>query len=283
MAPKHQEVSSRIVYKDIGQGPLLVLFHGFGGTPLHWQDVGETLSLSYRVIIPNLSHIFINKEAYSFSEQVEILQTFIQTQFGNEKNISVGGTSFGGALAWGLTVRNPARFQKVIYVNPMPPAPMGLFSLGLLRHLMKLPINTKSAYVFLNTPMGKMLLPWLAKIFRIEREEGNARIENLTGRKLMFVSHIISRFSWIIKGEDWEWWRERLRHRASTASSFLIFDSTDPLFDKKTYEDFSNLVGCTTICEVKGGGHLTVKTKPDRVAREIETFLQQPRSNNVAS
>ncbi|MGE0632368.1 MAG: alpha/beta fold hydrolase [Pseudobdellovibrionaceae bacterium] len=283
MAPTYPDIASKIVYKEMGKGPLLVLFHGFGGTPLHWQDVAESLSASYRVIVPNLSHIFINKEAYSFTEQVEILQSFIETNFTNEERVALAGMSFGGALTWGLTVRLPHKIKNAIYINPMPPAPAGLFALGLLRHMMRLPINTKSIYIFLNTPMGKMVLPWLAKMFRVEREEGNARIDQLKGRKLMFVSHIIARFNWIIKSEDWEWWRERLRHRSERADSFLIFDNTDPLFTKTTYEDFSYLIGCENICEVKGGGHLVVKTKPDRIAREIETYLHKKNASAAAS
>jgi pimeloyl-ACP methyl ester carboxylesterase len=47
--------TDRFVYSDIGEGPLVVLFHGFPDTPHGWADTAEALrAAGYRAVVPFL-------------------------------------------------------------------------------------------------------------------------------------------------------------------------------------------------------------------------------------
>jgi len=67
-----------IRYKVLGSGAPLVLIHGFGGNPNNWNEVGLAMAKSYRVIIPNLVHLFISpNKSTPLSEQVKIFSKFL--------------------------------------------------------------------------------------------------------------------------------------------------------------------------------------------------------------
>ena len=45
----------RFVYTDSGEGPLVVLFHGFPDTPQGWADTRDALNdAGYRTVVPYL-------------------------------------------------------------------------------------------------------------------------------------------------------------------------------------------------------------------------------------
>jgi pyridoxine 5-phosphate synthase len=52
-------------------------------------DVIPILAKDYKVVVPNLSHIYMGKEAFSFSEQVSILGDFFAEHFPDNKIAAV--------------------------------------------------------------------------------------------------------------------------------------------------------------------------------------------------
>ncbi len=115
----------KIAFREVGSGPPLILLHGYAGSVLHWDPVVENLKDNYRLIIPNLSHLFMGKEPLKFSEQVEQFARFVQENFPGQK-LNFAGTSYGAALVWGMGLRHPECVAQTIFINPMPPAPVDL-------------------------------------------------------------------------------------------------------------------------------------------------------------
>lgn len=265
-------MSQKIIYRERGQGQLLLFLHGYGGSVHHWQGVAEKLEHHYRIIIPNLGHLYLSTDKLSFSAQVEVLARFIEENFPGEK-VHVAGLSFGGALAWALATEYPHLISKTVLINPMVTDPIRHFLPIELRFFFSIPINLKSIYVMLTTPMGKSFLKRSAQIFRDERSEGATAVENLQGRKLQFVAYMIHHFAWILRSENWALWNKKLLNYHGECR--LIYDQEDLLFDETAYKKFALHIGCDDVITLSGSGHLAIKTNPKLIAKYIREFIEE--------
>jgi pimeloyl-ACP methyl ester carboxylesterase len=263
-------MSHKITYRERGQGPILLLLHGYGGSVQHWESIAETLSAHYRVVTLNLSHVYMSTDKLFFSVQIETVARFIKDTFPNQR-VNVAGLSYGGALTWGLACQHRDLVEKMVLINPMVTDPVKHFLPMELRFFFAIPLNLKSIYVMLSTPMGRGFLKRAAQIFRDERAEGNASVENLKGRKLQFVAHMIHHFSWILRSEDWSLWNSKLKEYRGVCR--LIFDKQDLLFNHLAYKKFADHINCEDIVALEGAGHLAIKTQPEEISRLIVDFL----------
>lgn len=265
-------MSHKITFREKGSGDPLILLHGYGGSIGHWDQVAENLKSSYRVVIPNLSHVYMGLDKIFFSIQIEVLADFIRTHFPHQQ-VSVAGMSYGGALAWGLSVQHPELVENLILVNPLVPNPVPQFSLAELRYFFVVPISLKAIYFLLSTPIGKAFLGRSAEIFRDERAEGSVNVHTLKGRKLMFVAHVIHRFSWLLRTADWRYWRRKLPPPSS--SVLFIYDTEDTLFSKEVYQNFARDLEADEVAELTGAGHLATKTRPETISARIQDFISR--------
>ncbi|WP_413944298.1 alpha/beta fold hydrolase [Bdellovibrio sp. HCB-162] len=264
-------MSHKITYRERGQGPLLILLHGYGGSVHHWEAIADRLSSQYRVVIPNLTHLYMSTDKLFFSVQIEVLAKFIRETFPGEK-VSVAGLSYGGALSWGLATQHSDLVKKTVLINPMVTDPVRFFLPKELKFFFSIPLNLKSVYVMLATPMGKAFLKRAAQIFRDERSEGATAVEHLKGRKLLFVAHMIHHFSWILRSEDWRVWNQKLYTYRGECR--LIFDKEDLLFNHEAYMKFAKHIGCEDLIPIEGAGHLAIKTRPDAISELMLEFLK---------
>lgn len=262
--------SHKITFRERGEGRPLLLLHGYGGSVHHWEQVAENLKSSFRVVVPNLSHIYMGTDKLFFSVQVEVLAEFIRTHFPRQK-ICVTGMSYGGALAWALSLQHPELVEKLVLVNPMVPHPVSNFSPAELRYFFVIPLNLKSIYFLFSTPIGKAFLHRSAEIFRDERTDGVLDIANLKGRKLMFVAHMIHRFSWLLRTADWNDWQSKMK--TAKVESLMIYDRTDFLFSPDVYKNFAKDLRCDHVIDLTGAGHLATKTRPETISTRIQGFL----------
>lgn len=265
-------MTHKITYREQGSGPILVLLHGYGGSVHHWEGCAKELAKHYRVVVPNLSHLFLSTDRIFFTVQVETLALFIKTYFPGEK-VHVAGLSFGGALGWALQQQHPEMVERLVLINPLIADPVPSFRLPELRYFFVMPLNSRSIYMLLSTPIGKAFLKRAAAIFRDERVEGEGRLDNLKGRKLLFVSHLIYNFSWILRREDWSWWKTKMAQNPS--HSLMIYDCEDLLFDRETYKKFSEELQCNKVVELTGAGHIAIKSRPETIAKLIHDYLSQ--------
>lgn len=265
-------MAHKITFRERGQGPILVLLHGFGGSVHHWEHCAQELSKNYRVVVPNLSHLFMSTDRIFFTVQVETIAHFIKAHFPGEK-VHLSGLSFGGALAWALSRQYPELIEKMILINPMVVDPVTSFTLPELRYFFAVPMTSRAIYVLLSTPIGKAFLKKAAAIFRDERSGGVGRLDGLKGRKLLFVSHMIYNFSWMLRKEDWMWWRSKIANNIFTC--MVIFDREDLLFNKEVYLKFSQDLGAEKVMELTGAGHLAIKSRPEMIAKAIHDYISK--------
>jgi pimeloyl-ACP methyl ester carboxylesterase len=269
----------KIAHREVGEGPILVLVHGYAGSVLHWNAVVEKLKGRFKLVIPNFTHLFMGTEQLSFSEQVDMFANFLKTHY-SERKVNLAGISYGGAIVWGVSLKYPELVDRTVFINPMPPDPVGAFQILALKVFFRLPLSPRSIYFILRTPIGRFFLKRAAQVFRLERADHWDRFENLDGRKLLFVCHVLNNFAMILKTENWSTWKLRLKNWNHL--SLLIYDYEDPLFEPRTYLRFQELIGCDRATEIHQAGHIAIQTRADEISEMMIEFLNVERSTTAA-
>ena len=101
-------------YLSVGEGPALVLLHGFAMQPRTYLSLARLLADRVRVVIPALFDRF---EHWNFDATVTALvQTLDELGLGR---VSLLGHSFGGGLELGLVQRNPARIVECVFSDTL--------------------------------------------------------------------------------------------------------------------------------------------------------------------
>ena len=274
-------MSHKINHREIGEGPILVLLHGYGGSVMHWDGITEKLKQNYRVVIPSISHLFLSQDKIFFSIQIEVLVRYLKEHFPGQK-VNLAATSYGGALAWALSIQYPDLVEHLILINPLIPHPGKLFVPPEVRYFCVSPWTEKGIQVALATPIGQAVVRKLIAAFRDERTHSHARAHNLSGKKLDFVAHLVHRFTWILHNEDWDLWENKIRQCLRKPKSMVIYDVQDYLFTEAAYLKFAELLGSESVQAITGAGHLAIKTKPDEISVLIREFLEGQSLQKVA-
>lgn len=262
----------KINFRQYGDGPVLILLHGYGGSVLHWDGMVAHLKEKYTVVVPNLTHIYMGSTKLHFAVQIEHIYEFIRTQFPNQK-VKVAGISYGAAMAWGISVNHPDLVDQLVLINPLMPNPIVNFRLVEMKYFFKVPLTLKTAQVLLATPIGKAFLKRSAKIFRDDGDIQVERLERLKGKKLHFVAYMISNFVEILRGEEWKIWEKKLS--SITAPICYIYDKDDLLFTHYAYQNFETLIKPECTHELTGVGHTAIKSRPGRISVLMLDFFEK--------
>jgi 3-oxoadipate enol-lactonase len=109
---------TQMAYIDEGQGPVVLLIHGFCGSSAYWEQVIPVLSASYRVIAPDLRG-HGQSPAGSETNTMELLaddMAALLTHLHLDQVI-VFGHSLGGYVTLALVERHPNLVQKFSLVH----------------------------------------------------------------------------------------------------------------------------------------------------------------------
>jgi pimeloyl-ACP methyl ester carboxylesterase len=118
---------TRIHYARLGQGPLVVMIHGFPDCWLTWRTPMEALAKDHEVVAIdqrgyNLSDRPKGVENYDISLLVADVAAVIRAR-GRERAIIVGH-DWGGVVAWKFAMTLPEMTEKLVVLNL--PHPRGL-------------------------------------------------------------------------------------------------------------------------------------------------------------
>jgi 3-oxoadipate enol-lactonase len=109
---------TEIAYLDKGQGPAVVLIHGFCGSSSYWEHIIPELSKDYRVIAPDLrghgrsSAGMETNTMELLADDIAALLTHLQLD-----QVIVFGHSLGGYVTLALVERHPHLIQKFSLVH----------------------------------------------------------------------------------------------------------------------------------------------------------------------
>ena len=119
--------SVRIHYARLGEGPLVIMIHGFPDCWLTWRSQMEALAKDHETVAIdqrgyNLSDRPKGVESYDMSLLVSDVASVIRAR-GRDRAIIVGH-DWGGAVAWSFAMMRPEMTEKLIILNL--PHPRGL-------------------------------------------------------------------------------------------------------------------------------------------------------------
>jgi pimeloyl-ACP methyl ester carboxylesterase len=117
----------KIHYASLGQGPLIVMIHGFPDFWYTWRDQMDALSDKFQCVA-------IDQRGYNLSDKPKGVENYdmrllvgdviaVIHALGKDKAIIVGH-DWGGAVAWQLALNVPQMTEKLIILNL--PHPRGL-------------------------------------------------------------------------------------------------------------------------------------------------------------
>lgn len=283
---KRIEILSHVIqFAEKGTGPTIILVHGYGGTIYDWDEVSDILSKNYRVIVPNLSGIYMDPlRAVSFSQQVTVFKEFINLfKKAAKDRIYIAGGSYGAALCYAVAIEEPDLINRVALLNPMPPHPKELLKSSALKLLMEASKFPPAVVILLKSPAGRVGMKYIQKIFNVPWIKSNAqknRFQKITTRKAKLITHVLNRFTWINDVEDWAQWEKRLGYLKTPIH--ILWGTKDTLFIEGTYERLSEKFPSCEITAIDGGKHVMMKERPEEVGRILQKFFSsQERSLNV--
>jgi pimeloyl-ACP methyl ester carboxylesterase len=153
LAHRHADLAGvRLHYVEAGEGPLVVLLHGFPEFWFSWRfQIPALAAAGFRVVAPdmrgyNLSDKPKGVESYALERLARDVERLIGT-LGEERAVVVGH-DWGGIVAWAVAMLHPERVERLVILNVPHPE---RFSRGLRtpRQLLK------SSYAFF------FQIPWL--------------------------------------------------------------------------------------------------------------------------
>jgi len=107
-----------VTYAQAGEGPVLLLIHGMGGTFLNWEEVVEPLARTHTVIAPDLPGHGTSGPGggdYSVGALAAGLRDLLLT-LGHERATLVGH-SLGGGIAMQFAYQFPEMVERLVLVS----------------------------------------------------------------------------------------------------------------------------------------------------------------------
>ncbi len=271
-------MSVKWTFRVRGFGSPVLLLHGYGGSPRHWESLSLCLEPHFQVTTLNLSHLYFADDVTSLEAQVHVLHQFVLSHF-NEP-VKLVGFSYGGALAWAYKLLYPEAVSDLVLLNPLLPDPIKFFRSWELRLLFRLDLTVRKLGLILKSPVGNIYLRRLEDLFRFEGENPDSRLRKLSGRKMLLVINAILRFQSLVKSENWQKWLVRIHGRGTLAKSLLIYGDGDSLFEAKSYLSFVRVAGIEHTFKLEGKGHMAPHQKPIELSKILHYYFRYSDSLN---
>ncbi len=241
-------------YLEAGQGPVLILIHGLGGSADVWRADMSLLATNYRVIaldLPGYGKSDRPKADYSIQYQAGAVKAFIDA-LGADK-VALAGSSAGGWIAALVALDIPDRVSHLILVD----------SAGLQREasLPALPLDPAT------------------------REEQRALLLALFADKARVTESLVD--------EQWDYRRdirptvEAALESLKTSAPFLddrlkdirvptliIWGKQDALVPPKAAEQLSGGIRGSKLVMIDDAGHLPQVEQPKAFARAVKRFVK---------
>ncbi len=264
--------SRTLAYLDEGQGPPVILIHGFGGSMWQWEHQQEALARRYRVItIDMLGSGLSDKPEIDYSPAF-LLNSF--TEFMDSLGIQQAtliGNSMGAGVAMGMALTHPDRVAKLVLVSGFPAK-------------VRESIASPSYKGFVNTPPPI----WLARLgmWVAGRWTTKRILTEIIHDPQQITPLIIERsyqnrqdprflhplYSQINHLQEWE---EHFAPRLEeiTHPTLIIWGEKDGVFPPTVGRDIHRIIPHSAFLEVPDSGHIPQWENPQVVNPAILEFL----------
>ena len=262
----------RISYLDQGQGPPVLLIHGFGGSMWQWEHQQSALATRFRVITPDLPGSGLSDKpdiAYTPDEMLHFLTEFLDAL--RIPQASLVGNSMGAGLAIGMALDQPDRVSKLVLISGLPPRVMDHLANPSIKRA--LTAGTPSWLVsFGNFLFGGLMVDRILKEIVydhtlltpavLERSNRNRQRPGLI-KPLMTV------------GDNLPAWEERYAPRIGTITqpTMILWGEEDRVFPIKAGKLLHELIPKSAFTAIPRAGHIPQWEQPEPVNAYLRSFL----------
>lgn len=267
----------RMHYVTAGNGPLIVLLHGFPEFWYAWRKQIPALAKRFTVVAPDLRG-YNETDKPNWGYETDVLTADVAeliAGLGYER-AHVVGHDWGGGLAWNMAIAYPQRVERLAVLNCPHPK---LFAEALRSNPRQM---LRSWY------MGVFQIPWLPEA--LFRANNFALMENtfrtMVARKDTFSDEDIARYKEALAKPGAltaaiNWYRNGASGLVSVGSSsgqvdaptLLIWGEQDTVLGKELTYGTERYVSNLTIKYLPGCSHWTQQECPDEVNKLLLDFF----------
>ncbi|MGB2693874.1 MAG: alpha/beta fold hydrolase [Dehalococcoidia bacterium] len=262
----------RLHWVEQGQGPLVVLLHGFPEFWYSWRRQIPVLAERFRVVAPDMRGYNVSEKpssGYDLDTLTDDLLALIQT-LGAER-ASIVGHDWGGVVAWAFAARFPEATEKLVVLNAPHP---GRF----IEELRKPRQFLRSTYVlFFQLPAVPELLLGANRAWLVERMlRGSAAVkEAFSDEDLAQYREAASQPGALTGALKYyralRPWRLP-QEQDIRAPTLLLWGDQDQALGKELTLNLERWVPNLTV-RYLDCGHWTQQERPDEVNRYLMEFL----------
>jgi len=261
-----------IFYAVAGDGPPVLLLHGFGGEIWVWEKQVAMLSKRHRLYIPDLL-------GHGYSDRPDIEYTpalFIDTikQFMDQlglRRMSLIGNSMGGGIAWAFAATHPERVDALVLIDSIPAnnvvAEVRNPSFRWFLAIRNLPLLPNMAVALHTRGMLRATLMEMVfddglisdavveRQYRIGRIAGTARVMTSTSRHAEEVDQYAGALRSLVK------------------PTLIIWGDQDEVFPVAVGKTLHQAIKGSEMLAIKKSGHMPMWEQPDATNQAILEFL----------
>lgn len=264
----------RMHYVTMGEGPLIVLLHGFPEFWYSWRyQIPFLANLGYTVVAPDLrgyNDTDKPRKGYDAPNLLRDIEGLIKG-LGQAKAIIVGH-DWGGVLAWSFAIHYPQMTGRLIVMNAPHPQAM-------LREFRTLKQLRKSWYIFL------FQLPWLPERMLLRNHASliGRVLRGNTVQKDAFPPEVIAKYQKAISKPGsmtaaLNYYRHIFLQRPEMSShisapTLLIWGEQDVALGIELTHGLEQWIDNIQVERIPDSGHWVQQEQPDKVNQLMQAFL----------
>jgi pimeloyl-ACP methyl ester carboxylesterase len=242
--------------KVIGQGPHVLLLHGWGRTHADFLPIAERLSKEgfacHVLDLPGFGDSEMPRAAWDVPRYAEFVRAYMDTA--QLDAVTLIGHSFGGRISIVLAADCPGRVNKVVLVSSaglqLPPSPkMRLYY-----------ASRKIIFGMLRLPLLNRFEPGVRQWFWERYASDDLKAARSSGHEAIFRAVI---------AQDLRDYAARIK-----APTLLIWGDMDSETPLRYGQIFEQIIPDAGLVVVEGAGHDAHLQRPDFFVRVISVFLQ---------
>ena len=265
----------KIHYVSIGEGPLVVMLHGFPDYWYTWRDQMMALQDRFQVVAMDL-------RAYNLSDQPQGVEKYqmkylmddvvaVIKSLNKEKAIIVGH-DWGGAIAWQLAIHRPSVVEKLIVCNITHPTG------GQQASIEALHANGNQSYMddFKKHTSETLSVNWLSGWVK----DAEAKKHYVEAFNRSYIDGMINYYKANISSKEQraEWLKDpQIRKLPKVKAPVLvIFGTQDRYISKDGLNDTWNwLEKDLTLVTIPEAGHFVQQDASEKVSKVMKVWLLQ--------
>jgi len=271
----------RLHYVEQGEGPLVILLHGFPECWYSWRHQLPALAAAgFRAVAPDMRGYNLSdkpKRGYDIDTLAGDVAALGRALAPGDGGVHLAGHDWGGGVAWQVAWRHPAFLRSLVILNAPHPA-------AFARHARRSPRQLlKSSYMlFFQAPrvpewvLTRNRAAAVASAFR----KSAARPEAFTEADLEVYREAILRPGAATAAVNY--YRQALRRGTKALPSspivvptLVLWGEDDPVLGRELNDGLDEWVKNLTIKWIADCGHWTQQERPDVVTSEMLGWLRR--------